>query len=243
MIKPAVSDRDAGGGVGGHSLCDADVPRLLCSIAGSSSSAVEPSRWALLVYLGCQPLIYIHGKEEECSAGTGHACSAVDGGRADITHTRVRVCSNSSSVDNRAWLMSCYLARCMVTICTRYRRQAVQLVVEEWGWGKRVSGGQLAHTQLIRQAAVEPSESPGALPRALRGADAPLLLLCWMLRDRAARLLVVCGIDDLDAEVQCLKEKLPGHPRAGDLVSQEAGHPTKRPHIPAGRPHTLSVAF
>lgn len=53
---------------------------------------------------------------------------------------------------------------------------------------------------------------------------------------------MVCGIDDLDAEVQRLKKKLPGDPRASNLVSQDAGRPTKWFDIAAGRPHALGVA-
>lgn len=37
------------------------------------------------------------------------------------------------------------------------------------------------------------------------------------------QLQVICGIDDLDAKVQGLKEKLPRDPGASDLISQYAG--------------------
>lgn len=49
-----------------------------------------------------------------------------------------------------------------------------------------------------------------------------------------AQLQVVCGIDDLNAKVQCLKKQLPGDPRASDLISKEAGSPAKWSHITAG---------
>ena len=58
----------------------------------------------------------------------------------------------------------------------------------------------------------------------------------------AAQLQVVGGIDDLDAEMQSLKEKLPWHPWASDLISQDAGRPAKRSHVTAGRPQTLGIA-
>lgn len=58
----------------------------------------------------------------------------------------------------------------------------------------------------------------------------------------ATHLQVVCGVDDLDAEVQRLKKELSGEARADDLIGQDARRRPKRPQIAARRPHTLGVA-
>lgn len=54
-------------------------------------------------------------------------------------------------------------------------------------------------------------------------------------------LQVVCR-DDLDAEVQRLKEELPGEAGADDLIGQDARHRPKGPQVAAGRPHAFGVA-
>lgn len=55
-------------------------------------------------------------------------------------------------------------------------------------------------------------------------------------------LQVVCGVDDLDAQVQRLKEELSGEARADNLIGQDARRRPKRPEVAAGRPHALGVA-
>lgn len=52
---------------------------------------------------------------------------------------------------------------------------------------------------------------------------------------------MVCGVDDLNAEVQRLKEELPSEAGADDLIGQDAGRRPKRPQIAARRPHALGV--
>lgn len=55
-------------------------------------------------------------------------------------------------------------------------------------------------------------------------------------------LQVVCGVDDLDAEVQRLKKKLSCEAGADDLISQDARRRPKGPQVAGGRPHALAVA-
>lgn len=55
-------------------------------------------------------------------------------------------------------------------------------------------------------------------------------------------LQVVCGVDDLDAEVQRLKKELSCEAGADDLISQDARHRPKGPQVAGGRPHALAVA-
>lgn len=57
-----------------------------------------------------------------------------------------------------------------------------------------------------------------------------------------AHLQVVCGVDDLDAEVQRLKKQLASEARADDPIGQEAGRGPERPQVAAGRSHALGVA-
>lgn len=57
-----------------------------------------------------------------------------------------------------------------------------------------------------------------------------------------AHLQVVSGVDDLDAEVQRLKEELGGEAGADHPIGQKARRRPERPQVSAGRPDALGVA-
>lgn len=122
------ANRSSSGRGFSHQRCVTSAPSFMSINFTFFSNSLFPPLFFFFFFSPRRPLIYIWGKEEECSVGTKCVCSTVDGGKP-ISHTGVRVCAlTAHQWTIRPWLlMSCYLAHCRVAICSRCWRQASKL--------------------------------------------------------------------------------------------------------------------